>query len=56
MSVQGWKYYNHAMIPDGRPDQEPDLTPVENGEIWSNVHGGGDTATRSMDNRLGLWV
>lgn len=41
MSVQGWKYYNHAMIPDGRPDQEPDLTPVENGEIWSNVHGGG---------------
>ena len=41
MSVQGWKYYNHAMVPDGRPDQEPELTPVENGEIWSNVHGGG---------------
>ena len=56
MSVQGWKYYNHAMIPDGRPDQEPDLTPVENGEIWSNVHGGGDTTACSMDNRLGLWV
>lgn len=41
MSVQGWRYYNHAMLPDGQPDKEPDLTPVENGEIWSNVHGGG---------------
>ena len=41
MSLQGWKYYNHAMIPDGRPDEEPDLTPIKNGEIWSNVHEGG---------------
>lgn len=41
MGIEGWKYYNHAMIPAGRPDEEPDLTPIENGKIWSSVHDGG---------------
>ena len=40
MSVQGWRYYNHAMIPEGQPNTEPDLKPIESGEIWADVHGG----------------
>ena len=41
MSVQGWQYYNHAMIPLCAPHEEPNLTPVENGQIWRSVRGGG---------------
>lgn len=41
MSVQGWKYYNHAMIPDCAPYEEPDLSALKNGQIWKNVHGVG---------------
>lgn len=41
MSVQGWKYYNHAMIPDGNPDEVVDITAIESGEIWKNVNGEG---------------
>ena len=32
--ILGWQYYNHAMIPTTAPHEEPDLTPVMNGEIW----------------------
>ena len=41
MSVQGWKYYNHAMIPNCAPNEEPDLSVFENGEIWKKSSGGG---------------
>lgn len=41
MSVQGWKYYNHAMIPDCAPNEEPDLSVIDNGEIWKKSVGGG---------------
>lgn len=41
MSVQGWKYYNHAMIPDCAPNEEPNLSVFENGEIWKKSSGGG---------------
>lgn len=29
------------MIPEGQPNTEPDLKPIESGEIWANVHEGG---------------
>ena len=29
-----WKYYNHAAVPITPPHQTPDLTPLENGELW----------------------
>lgn len=32
--MNGWKYYNRAAIPACAPHEEPDLTPVRNGEIW----------------------
>lgn len=41
MSVEGWKYYNHAMIPDCAPHEEADISPVRSGEIWQNCRGGG---------------
>lgn len=41
MSINGWKYYNHAMIPTGSPDEEVDTSSIENGEIWRDSSGGG---------------
>ena len=35
MKIKGWKYYNHAAIPDMPPIDAPDLSAVESGEIWS---------------------
>lgn len=40
MSIQGWKYYNHAMIPECPPNQEVDISAVKSGEIWHSVRGG----------------
>lgn len=37
MSNNGWRYYNHAMIPTCAPHEEPDLTPVHNGDIWKST-------------------
>lgn len=37
--MDGWKYYNHAMIPTCAPHETPELTVIESGEIWKNVHG-----------------
>lgn len=39
MSIEDWKYYNHAMIPSTAPHIIPDLTPVRDGSIWQNVEG-----------------
>lgn len=39
MSINGWKYYNHAMIPTGSPDEEVDTSSIENGEIWRDSSG-----------------
>ena len=35
MEIKGWKYYNHAAVPSVSPHEEPDLTPVENRNIWN---------------------
>ena len=35
MQIRGWKYYNHAAKPLCAPHEEPDLTPIQNGSIWS---------------------
>ncbi len=34
MSVQGWKYYNHAVIPTAPPYVAADMQPVESGAVW----------------------
>lgn len=41
MSINGWKYYNHAMIQTGSPAEEVDTSSIENGEIWRDSSGGG---------------
>lgn len=35
----GWKYYNHAMIPTTAPHEVPDLSIIENGNIWKENNG-----------------
>lgn len=32
--MQGWRFYNHAAIPEGSPLSGVDLSPVEDGTIW----------------------
>lgn len=39
MDAKGWKYYNHAAIPTTPLHEDPDLTPINDGAIWS-IEGG----------------
>lgn len=32
--IKGWRYYNHAMVPDCSPEEIPDLKPILDGSIW----------------------
>lgn len=34
MIIDGWRYYNRAAIPTSAPHIKPDLTPVNNRDIW----------------------
>lgn len=34
VNIEGWKYYNHAMIPSTAPHIVPDLTEINNGNVW----------------------
>lgn len=34
IQIQGWKYYNHAVIPTCAPHDFPDITPLQDGSIW----------------------
>lgn len=34
IKIDGWKYYNHAAIPNGAPNEIIDITPIQNGDIW----------------------
>lgn len=34
MSVNGWRYYNHAAIPSIPPHDKPDISVIEDGSIW----------------------
>ena len=46
MSVQGWTYYNHAALPTTPPHELPDLSPIEDGSIWSDLQGGAPVLAR----------
>lgn len=37
--IDGWQYYNHAMIPSSAPHEAVDLSAVRNGEIWHYRNG-----------------
>lgn len=47
MQIDGWKYYNHAAIPTTAPYKVPDITSIENGDIWEI--GGGYSVIGKMD-------
>lgn len=34
MQIDGWKYYNHAIIPTTAPHEEPNMIPINDGSIW----------------------
>lgn len=34
MNIEGWKYYNHAAIPDCAPHEKPALGSIADGTIW----------------------
>ena len=52
--IQGWKYYNHAMIPTTAHHENVLLDPVERGKCLK--YRGGYTVACLMDDRLGLWI
>ena len=52
MQIEGWKYYNHAMLPTSEPHEIPDMRPIESGAVWNA--GGGYSFICKVDNRLGL--
>ena len=39
MQINGWRYYNHAALPDVPPHVSADLRPIEDGSIWG-IHKG----------------
>ena len=41
MEVNGWRYYNHAALPDVAPHVNVNLTPLNDGSIWKM--GGGQS-------------
>ena len=34
MDIKGWQYYNHAAIPNSAPNEDPDITPINDNTIW----------------------
>jgi len=34
MQIEGWKYYNHAVIPTTAPHVNPNMAPIEDRSIW----------------------
>ena len=50
--TEGWKYYNHAVVPTCAPHEQQDTESLEKGLVWSNT--GGYSTTYEMDDRLGL--
>lgn len=47
--IAGWHYYNHAMIPDCRPDGAVDTTMIQSGEIWKKAPKGALLARWTTD-------
>ena len=47
--MEGWKYYNHALIPEGPPDQQPDTRMICSGEIWKQAPRGAFLARWTSD-------
>jgi len=41
MVIDGWEYYNHAAVPACAPHETPDLSVLDNGNIWKIKKGGG---------------
>ena len=35
MSIEGWKYYNHAAVPTTAPHEKINFSALKSGEIWS---------------------
>ena len=34
MKINGWRYYEHAALPATPPHVNPDITPINSGDIW----------------------
>lgn len=52
MKIEGWKYYNHAIVPDTYPHESVDIKPIQDNSIWKIR--GGYTPLCQMDYGMGL--
>lgn len=46
MNIEGWRYYNHAVLPSSAPNVEVNMEPLLNSTIWKI---GGDSAPCKVD-------
>ena len=46
MGIDGWKYYNHAMVPSTWPHELVNMQPIKDGTIWKSAGGGKNTVLR----------
>lgn len=37
--MNGWVYYNHAVIPECSPHEEPDTATLSDGSLWKRSDG-----------------
>ena len=40
MKIDGWRYYNHAVVPSCAPHETPDVAVINDGTIWKCTWGG----------------
>lgn len=39
MSVEGWKYYNHAMVPTCAPHESANIEAMRDKDFWNPIGG-----------------
>lgn len=50
--IEGWRYYNHAMIPITAPHEKVNMKPVLDGSIWK--YNGGVQCSLPDGQRIGI--
>lgn len=55
MNIKGWKYYNHAAIPNCAPHENVDINPIQNKSIWKIGGGYALLARWTSDYNKNTW-
>lgn len=50
--IEGWKYYNYAVVPTTAPHEEADISCIKSRTFWIKCGGGKDTIICTLDVRF----